>query len=49
VEPTYSKVRDFSNGFAAVRKGDLWGFIDTSGVEVILASYTGVKDFMGMK
>ena len=36
VEPKYRRVRQFSEGLAAVEsKEGLWGFVDTTGVEVI--------------
>lgn len=35
----YDEVGVFSEGMAAVRKGDLWGFIDTRGILVIPCQY----------
>ena len=35
IEPSYDEAKSFSNGLAAVKKGDKWGFINTSGTLVI--------------
>tara|TARA_R110000868_G_scaffold362320_1_gene624427 strand:+ start:370 stop:639 length:270 start_codon:yes stop_codon:yes gene_type:complete len=45
IEQQYDKVRDFKNGYAAVRQGEKWGFIDTAGKWVIEPTFDGVKDF----
>lgn len=45
VEPIYQRARAFSEGFAAVKKEGLWGFIDNSGEEVIAFRYTDAESF----
>ena len=47
VEPQFSNVRAYSEGFAAVEMDEKWGFIDASGKLVIAASYREVFDFHG--
>ncbi len=42
IECQYEKAYGFKNGIAAVRKNKLWGFIDTSGKEVLPHIYTDV-------
>ena len=48
-DTVYTRVRHFSNGVAAVMYGNwdtgLWGFIDTTGNEIIPAIYTTVRNF----
>lgn len=41
----YDKLDDFSEGVAAVRKDDKWGFIDKLGKEIIPCEYEEVSDF----
>ncbi len=45
VEPSYDKMRAFSNGFAAVCKDSRWGYINEEGREVIDLIYKEVNDF----
>lgn len=45
VSDSFDKVRDFSEGFAAVRKNELWGFVDTSGNIVFETRFDNVSDF----
>ena len=41
----YEVARDFSEGYAAVKVGDQWGFIDINGDLVIEAKYEGTGAF----
>lgn len=41
----YESVREFSDGLAAVKKNDLWGFINTTGKLVIPFKYNKVDPF----
>lgn len=41
----YDDVREFSMGYAAVKRGNDWGFIDESGTEVIPSQFLRVGDF----
>lgn len=41
----YDYVEDFSNGFAAVRKGELYGYINKKGEEVIAPQFTEAEAF----
>ncbi len=41
----YDVIKDYVNGFAPVKKGDFWGFIDTNGDEVVATEYLSVKNF----
>ncbi len=43
--PKYQAVGTFHNGLAKVKFNNKWGFIDTSGVEVIPPRYHEVGDF----
>ncbi len=47
LEKYYEIIRDFHDGMAAVKSGDYkWGFIDTTGTEVIpCGKYDSVEDF----
>ncbi len=45
VEPTYSYVRDFVNGYAAVELDDKWGYIDESGIRTVQSVYREAGDF----
>lgn len=42
---TYDNAKDFSEGFAAVKKDGKWGFIDTNGNMVIEPKYIAVWSF----
>lgn len=41
----YKEIRSFREGLAAVEHRSQWGYIDTTGNEVIKAAYTAVFDF----
>lgn len=43
----YDEVGAFSEGFAPVRKGEKWGFIDVSGKEVIPCTFSTEGKFVG--
>jgi hypothetical protein len=43
--PKYDEIEKFSEGMAAVRIGDKWGYIDENGVEVIPVQYDSVFHF----
>ena len=43
-KPQYDGSRDFKNGYAAVKKGELWGIIDKSGKVIIEPKFDGIKD-----
>lgn len=43
----YDEVGAFSEGFAPVRKGEKWGFIDVSGNEVIPCTFSKKGKFVG--
>lgn len=45
VPPEWDDIRPFSEGLAAVRKGDLWGFVNPSGEVVIHPRWARVADF----
>ncbi len=45
IEPRFDRVRDFNNGFAAVRIGKGWGAIDKTGKLVVKPKYAWVSDF----
>ena len=32
IEPQYSDAKDFSEGLAAIKKGNFWGFINKEGI-----------------
>ena len=38
-------MKDFTEGYAAVRNGASWGFIDKSGKEVISPKFINVRKF----
>lgn len=42
----FNQVYDFSDGLAAVREGELWGFIDKSGKYVIEPQFTSAASFV---
>lgn len=41
----YDELSPYSEGYAAVRKGELWGYIDTWGREVIPCQYSAALSF----
>ncbi len=41
----YDDARDFSGGFAAVKRGNDWGFVNLQGMEAISPRYQQVGDF----
>ncbi len=43
--PVYDEAKPFLNGFAAVRHGKYWGFIDRTGKETIPLRYTAAGSF----
>jgi hypothetical protein len=43
----YRDTRSFHDGRAAVKRNEKWGFIDTTGTEVIPCQYLEVTDFSG--
>ena len=47
VEPQYEEVQDFAEGYAGVKLGGNWGFINTEGEMVIEPKYAGVFSFSG--
>jgi hypothetical protein len=45
IKPKYQEIREFSEGLAAIKLNDLWGFIDSDGKEIISPTYKAVQDF----
>jgi len=45
VEARYQETMHFHNGFAPVRYNDVWGFIDTTGREVVRPQFSWVTHF----
>ena len=45
IPPTFSDVRSFSEGLAAVQTNGMWGYVDQSGTLVIPASYRSAQSF----
>ncbi|MFN8610934.1 MAG: WG repeat-containing protein [Vulcanimicrobiota bacterium] len=45
VPPRYTEVGDFSEGLATVKRGDLYGFVDTRGQEVVGSRYLFLSTF----
>ncbi len=43
----YEEVRDFHDGFGAVKKNDLWGFVNNKGKLIIGKQFDRVSDFKG--
>ena len=41
----YDELTSFSEGYAAVKKGEKWGYIDTKGQEVVQCQYTEAYSF----
>lgn len=48
IEPTYEMARSFSHGFAAVKKGGKWGFIDHKGRVRVPYVYDAVSSFIAV-
>lgn len=47
IEPKYEDILNFSEGFAAVKLGDKWGFIDKKGKAICKFQYDDVNPFSG--
>ena len=47
INPNFDGVKDFKNGYAAVKKGKLWGVIDTTGNIVISIDYQEAPENIG--
>jgi len=47
VQLTYTRAGDFSEGLAAVRVGDKWGYIDRAGKRVIPPQFRTAEPFYG--
>lgn len=45
IEPKYDEIMDFSEALAGYKKGEKWGFLNSSGKEVIQSKYDEVNDF----
>lgn len=45
IDPSYDEARAFSEGYAAVRVGDLWGYIDKKGRWLVSPTYTDAVNF----
>lgn len=45
ISPSYDEAKSFSNGLAAVRTGELWGFINTQGEMVIPCQFLAADYF----
>jgi len=45
IDRQYDSAREFSEGLAAVRKGDLWGYIDRTGKVVINFTFQNAGKF----
>jgi hypothetical protein len=41
----YDEISDFNNGFAKVKKGESWGFVDTTGKKICPIKYNSIDDF----
>ena len=39
--------RNFSNGLAAIKNNEKWGFVNKSGKVIIECNYTNCSDFVG--
>jgi len=44
IAPQYDDVKGFSDGYAAVKVGDLWGYVDTTGKMVIEPQYLSASE-----
>lgn len=47
ISPEFKSARNFSNGLAAIKQNDKWGFINKSGKILIECNYTNCSDFVG--
>lgn len=45
IEAKYDEARSFSNGLAAVREGETWGYINAENETAIEFAFTDCKDF----
>ena len=45
IPPRFDSCREFKNGFAAVRIGNLWGFVREDGLEITCPTFDKVEDF----
>ncbi|ABP65690.1 KWG Leptospira repeat protein [Caldicellulosiruptor saccharolyticus DSM 8903] len=45
IKPQFDKAENFSEGYAAVMKSNLWGYINSSGKIVIKPQYTKASSF----
>jgi len=45
VNRIYDQIGEYKEGFAVVKKGELWGYIDVNGKEVIPTIYESSTDF----
>ena len=45
----YDAIGAFSEGISPFKFGDLWGFLDYTGKEIIPATYDNVENFYGGK
>ena len=49
IEAKFDKVRDFQDGFAAVRIGEVWGVINKKGEFVCEPQFHDIKNFSKVK
>lgn len=47
--PKYDSMSSYSEGYAAIKKDDKWGYIDTKGKEVIKTKYVDAYSFINGK
>lgn len=45
LEPTYDAIKPFVDGYARVKKNDLWGMIDVTGKVTVPVEYTKLSDY----